>query len=125
MFAQIYRLLKPKGIFVYSTGHPIFNMINSSPKYLIGAMKKGNKRIIYGDYFNEYFQLNNLGTLGWMKMRNFTYQTLIRTALKNNFEILDYVDAKPVPSSKKYDPNKFELTSKLPTFILFKLKKKK
>lgn len=124
LFAQIYKLLKPKGIFVYSTGHPIFNMINSSPKYIIGILKDGKKKVINGDYFNESFLKGNLGTLGWMKMRNFTHQTLIQTALKHNFEILDYIDAKPVPNSGKYDSYKFKLTSKLPTFIVFKLKKR-
>ncbi|MFH0701321.1 MAG: class I SAM-dependent methyltransferase [Candidatus Woesearchaeota archaeon] len=124
LFAQIYRLLKPKGIFVYSTGHPIFNMINSSPKHILGILKDGTKKIINGDYFNESFQKGDLGTLGWMKMRNFTHQTLIQTALKHNFVILDYIDAKPVPHSRKYDSYKFKLTSKLPTFIVFKLKKR-
>ncbi len=124
LFAQVYRVLKPRGTFVYSTGHPIFNMINSSPKYLIGAVKEGAKKVIYGDYFNESFQKGDLGALGWMKLRNFTYQTLIQTALKHNFEIIDYVDAKPVPSSRKCDSQNYLLTTKLPSFILFKLRKK-
>lgn len=124
LFAQVYHVLKPKGIFVYSTGHPIFNMINSSPQHLIGAVKTGTKKVIYGDYFNESFQKGDLGALGWMKLRNFTYQTLIQTALKHNFEIVDYVDAKPVSPSKKYDPQKYLLTTKHPSFILFKLRKK-
>jgi ubiquinone/menaquinone biosynthesis C-methylase UbiE len=124
LFAQVYRVLKSKGIFVYSTGHPIFNMINSSPQHIIEAVKIGTKKIIYGDYFNESFQKGDLGTLGWMNLRNFTYQTLIKTALKHNFEIVDYVDAKPIPCSRKYDSQKYLLTIKLPSFILFKLRKK-
>ena len=48
----------------------------------------------------------------------------LKLGLNNGFELMDYVDAKPIPSSKKYDLEKYKLTTTLPTFILFKWKKK-
>lgn len=125
LFSEIRRVLKKKRVLVFSTGHPIFDLINQSPTYAIGIKKAKGKRVIYGNYFNESPKETNLGKfLGKMKVRCYTYETIIKTALKNNFELIDYVDAKPTPASRRYDAGKYELTTKLPTFILFQLRKK-
>jgi hypothetical protein len=49
---------------------------------------------------------------------------LIKSGLNNGFELIDYVDAKPIPISKKYNSEKYKLNTTLPSFILFKWKKK-
>ncbi len=124
LFVEVRRVLKRNGIFAFSTGHPIFDLINQSPRHMIGVKKVGKKRIISGDYFDESAKMTELGGLGNMMCCNYTYETFIKTGLKNGFELVDYVDAKPVPSSKRRDPEKYRLTTTLPTFVLFKFKKK-
>jgi len=53
-----------------------------------------------------------------------TYQTLMKLIRDNHFDIVDYRDAKPVPSSKKIYPFRYELTTKIPSFCHFKLRKR-
>ena len=125
LFKEVNRVLKKGGIFCFSTGHPIFDLINQTDEHIIGVKKQSNgKRIIFGNYFDESLKKNNLGGLGKMKVYNFTFETLIKSVLNNGFELIDYKDAKPTPISKKYDPEKYRVTTTLPTFILFKFRKK-
>lgn len=128
LFSEVNRVLKKGGHFVFSTGHPIFDMLNEnlekSSEAKIQIKRVGKKRIIKGNYFDESQKLANLGSLGNFMTISYTFETLIKLGLNNGFELIDYVDAKPVFSSKKYDSEKYKLTSTLPTFILFKWKKK-
>ncbi len=125
LFKEINRVLKKEGTFSFSTGHPIFNLINQNDNSLIGYKKvKNKKRIIYGNYFEETFKPNDLGHLGKLNIHNFTFETLIKTGLNNGFELIDYKDVKPRKSSEKIDSEKYRLTTTLPTFIIFKFKKK-
>ena len=125
LFSEVHRVLKKGGIFCFSTGHPISNLINQSDEHIIGSKKLSNgKRIIFGNYFDESPKLNCLGSLGKIKLSSFTYETLIKAGLNNGFELIDYKDAKPVKSSRKYYAEDYKLTTTLPTFILFKFKKK-
>ena len=65
-----------------------------------------------------------MGSLGKVELCNFTYETLIKAGIDNGFELIDYKDAEPTKISRKYDSEKYRLTTTLPTFILFKFKKK-
>ena len=124
LFKEVNRILKKGGFFLFSTGHPIFNQVNQSPVHLIGVERSNKKRKIFGNYFKEALVKQDLGSLGIIKLYNYTLQTLIQTALKNNFELIDYIEPKPTPSSKKLDSVAYKITCTLPTFIIFKFKKK-
>ncbi len=122
LFLQVRRVLKRGGIFVFSVGHPIFDLINQSHTHKIGVDKIGKKRIIHGNYFSEGWRSNDLGSLGEVKLYHHTLETFIASGLNNGFELIDYREAKPIPSSQKYDMQKYKLTTTLPTFILFKFR---
>ncbi|NQV91024.1 class I SAM-dependent methyltransferase [Candidatus Woesearchaeota archaeon] len=124
LFKEVKRVLKKNGTFVFSTGHPIFDLINQTPKLKNEMKALGTRRIIDGNYFDESQKISDLGSIGKVKMYSYTFETFIKSGLNNGFELIDYVDAKPVQGSKKYDSEKYKLTTTLPTFILFKFKKK-
>ncbi len=64
LFKEIYRVLKKGGYLCFSTGHPVFNLLNSSKDHLIGISKPpDDKGVILGDYFDESSKPNNLAVL--------------------------------------------------------------
>jgi len=124
LYSEASRVLKKGGTFAFSTGHPVFDLICQSPTGLIGFTISKGKRRIYGNYFDESPKDTRIGSLGVMKVYSYTFETLIKTGLTNGFELVDYVDAKPIPLSRRKNPETYKVTSTLPTFMLFKWKKK-
>ena len=121
MFSEIKRVLKNKGILIFSTGNPVGEFPN---KVFIG--KKKIK--IFGNYFDE-----GKKSAIWHNIRgkdlkiysyHITYETLIKRILRNGFEIIDYKDAFPIKKSKKYFPEDYEECSKRPLFCVWKVRKK-
>ncbi|MCB9362770.1 class I SAM-dependent methyltransferase [Candidatus Woesearchaeota archaeon] len=125
LFRETERVLKKGGTFCFSTGHPIFNLMCQNDEHRIGITKgKNGERRIWGDYFGTKPIFNNLGSLGKIKLYNYPFEAFINGGIKNGFELLNYIDCKPRPSSKKIDPERFHLCATLPTFIILKFKKK-
>lgn len=125
LFNEIKRVLKRNGCFIFSTQHPIFNTINTSEKKLVGIEKIGGKEKILGNYFDESLRKYNMGSdIGFLHLHPYTTETIIKAILSNDLVLIDYVDAKPVKISKKIDLKKYIKTSTLPTFVVYKVKKK-
>ena len=100
-------------------------MMNQNDQYMIKVVKdKNGKRTFYGNYFDESAKKTTLGHLGTLLTHNYTYETIIMTALKQGFELIEYRDLKPTLSKKKIDSKSYKFTTTLPSFILFKFKKK-
>jgi hypothetical protein len=53
-----------------------------------------------------------------------TYETIIKTILRNGFEIVDYKDCYPMKKAKKLFPQYYKSYSKSPYFAVFKVRKK-
>lgn len=131
LFSEVQRVLKPKGIFCFSVPNPVlfagvrkFNTANYDFIYITGIIKEKNKkRKLYGDYFTENARKQEFGPKQFVTIQHRTYQSYIQLLLKNNFKIMDYIDCKPIPSSKKLNPLEFERCMKIPTFCIFKVKK--
>ncbi|MBW3012639.1 class I SAM-dependent methyltransferase [Candidatus Woesearchaeota archaeon] len=129
---EVYRILKPNGVFCFSTPNPVIegalikaNTLGCKFVKLIGMQRLKNEKIkIFGNYFKERMRKRPLIPGVAVTSAQRTYQTFIQSLLKNNFEIIDYIDCKPAPSSKKIDPEKYELCMRIPTFCMFKVKKK-
>ena len=123
LYKEIHRVLKKDGILVFTTGHPIFDLINQSPDKIIGFKGPKGKRKIIGNYFDESAKDTRLGALGVMKLYSYTLETFIMKGIETGFELLEYRDLKPVPSSKDYDKAGYEATTTLPSFIMLKFKR--
>ena len=96
----------------------------------MGKKEKVNGKMvrIIGDYFKEgkirgiYEKIGDKEIQLWNYHR--TYETIIKTLIKNGFEIIDYKDAFPKKGLKKLFPKEHELSSKVPNFCVWKVRKR-
>jgi len=120
--SQVSKVLKKNGLFLFSGGNPIIDSTvttyDNNKLKTIGTKNYFDEKMDYADW-----TLPNKKTVR-IRVYPKTYETVIKTIIKNGFEIMDYVDAKPLPSSKKKFPEQYKLWSKVPKFCIWKLKKK-
>jgi len=125
----VYRVLKPGSRFLFSTHHPIFNgmeivkEIDGWSRYL-GRKKKSNGEIeIYGDYYKE-----RLIDDRWFGDFDVSYyhrslEAVMRDIIQSGFQIVDFLEPKPIEAVKKIDPAFYEIHQRLPLFMIFELMK--
>ncbi len=121
MFKEVLRVLKNGGYFIFSTGNPVAEARKK--------IKVGNKKIsVLGNYFNEGkiygAWRDNKGRKIKMSSYHKTYETIIKTIIRNGFEIIDYKDCFPIKKAKRLFPKDYAEYSKKPFFCVWKLKKK-
>jgi len=124
MFREINRVLKKEGILVFSTGNPVYevnkNLVFNGKKYkVLGINSYFKENLNYNRWTNPYNKKKII-----VPFYHKTYETIIRTILKNGFEIIDYKDCFPDKKSKKLFPKDYAKYSKMPMFMVLKLKKK-
>jgi len=116
-FREIRRVLKKDGVFIFSTDNPVINVAHR-------IKGKPRKYRVFVDYFKEgkfYEYWPRVGVK--MPYQHFTFQTWIKTIVRNGFIIEDFVDSKTVKQAAKLDRSMYNFTSKVPWFSVFKLRK--
>lgn len=132
---EAYRVLMPGGKYVFSCGHPIdtaaeFFGDDESDGTRLGriVMKKTNERIVYGDYLAvEGSGTKNVdGNLGDMKVRVYhrTFSKMLEQIQASGFSIERLVEPQPTESMKQADPFVYEQLTKIPSFMIWVLRKK-
>ncbi len=121
VFKEVRRVLKNKGMFVFSTSNPVIEVIKK-------RMYKGKKFRIVEDYFKECL-LKEKWFIGsgkkiTMSFYHKTYGTIIKTIVKSGFELIDYEDAYPLKKAKKLFPKDYKLWTNMPYFCTWKVKVK-
>ena len=120
---EVNKVLKKDGVFIFSLHNPV---ISATEAY---KGKKSEPIRVFINYFDEGMrnQRWNFVRRGNPKVvvpsLHITYQTLIRAIISKGFSIEDYVDSKPIKEGKKADPRAYALTSKMPYFCVFKIRK--
>lgn len=129
VFAHVFRLLKPNSSFLFSCGHPLrFAMDdNGSDKYFTRTLQiredtDTREVTIMGDYFATRKTIDALGkdTANTWTM---PIGDIATKATDEGFLIERLVDPRPLDSLKEIDPQTYYRLSKIPEFIIFKLKK--
>ena len=130
-FNNIHTVLKPKGVFLFSTHHPlkwgaeVVKTANNS-SFLTGYVvdKKKDTVKVHGDYLKVRKIEDN-----WFESLNVTYyhkplSNIIKEIINANFQIIDFLEPKPLVGVKKKRKHFFNIHTKIPLFMIFELQKK-
>lgn len=127
---EIRRVLKPKGIFLFSTHHPIKWGAEKSTgtgrkTFLMGYSKNKEDQscIIYGDYLNTR-KIKDI----WFDEFEVSYyhkpiSSVIKDIINSGFKIIDFIEPKPVDSARRNEKLFWEIHQKIPLFMIFELRK--
>jgi len=131
VFKEISRVLKKDGIFYYSNESPI---ASARERYedknfsIVGIGKfldkKTGKQISLGRGWDERLAEWEMVPGMLMKTYNKTFRTQLKNLRMTGFELIDFIDCKPTPTFKKYDPTAYEVFSKFPLFSIYVSQKK-
>lgn len=130
-FKEVARVLKKGGKFYYSNNSPIHSarekFENKNIKINgIGSFfdKRTGKRISLGNAWDESVVEWEMVPGMKMKTYNKTFRTQLRALVDNGFELIDFIDLKPVAAFKKYNKEYYDLYTKFPIFSIYVAKKK-
>lgn len=126
-FEEVNRILKKDGTFIFSLHNPVTSATRPECKN-----RKLELHRVFLNYFDENVQNHHYWSYKEKSRkirvqvpgRHITYETLIKTIIGNGFAIEDYIDAKPNKLGKKANPEAYALTSKMPYFCIFKVRKR-
>jgi SAM-dependent methyltransferase len=130
IFKRIRDCLKPGGVFLFSTHHPVrwgaeTRKEKNALTYLLGYSKKEDDSYeVYGDYLNTR-QITDT----WFDQMKVTYfhkplSEIFREAHAASFEVTDFLEPKPLESIKGQRPDIYEIHSKIPLFMIIELRKR-
>lgn len=129
VFNSVYRILKPNSSFLFSCGHPLrfaMDVVESDTNYGIHLGLTENKQTgvltIMGDYLAKRKTIDALGkdTANTWTLPLGDIATLATNA---GFLIEKLVDPRPLDSLKEIDAKTYNRLSKIPEFVIFKLRK--
>ena len=131
VFKEINRVLVKGGLFYYSIDSPVWCMrekIEDDELKISGVgefiNKKTGRRVLVGRAFKDHILEWDMLPGMIMKTYQRTFRTLLLALVKNGFELVDFIDCKPIPAFKKYNPAKYDIFTRLPIFSIYILKKK-
>lgn len=112
---EVKRVLKKRGLFVFSIGNPVTNCIRINHK---------KRTELKREYFKETQTRSKWWKGVYMDWYHKTYGTIVRVLIKHGFELVNYEDCVPLPRSKKIFPKEYIETTSLPYFCTWVWRKK-
>jgi len=112
LFKECNRVLKSKGVMVFSIINPIFDQ----EKPLVGKIKILGKKIVFGNYFERRKIVRKWGGSLTMEHYHKLLEDYFAAFLENDFELLRFKE--PQLKADRY------WHCKNPVFLVFKLKRK-
>jgi ubiquinone/menaquinone biosynthesis C-methylase UbiE len=129
VFMDVHRILKPNSSFLFSCGHPLrFAMEDTcDEEYSIRTLQIKEKTdtrevTITGDYFAKRKTIDALGK-NTANTWTMPIGDIATAATDAGFLIERLVDPRPLEELKEIDPQTYYRLSRIPEFLIFKLRK--
>jgi ubiquinone/menaquinone biosynthesis C-methylase UbiE len=129
VFVDVHRILKPNSSFLFSCGHPLrFAMEDTcDEEYSIRTLQIKEKTdtrevTITGDYFAKRKTIDALGK-NTANTWTMPIGDIATAATDAGFLIERLVDPRPLEELKEIDPQTYYRLSRIPEFLIFKLRK--
>lgn len=126
-FSRAWQSLRPDGIFVMSLNHPVkfgSEIVRGAEYSAMLGYEKGKSGVkVYGDYLNKR-KIKDVW-LGGLEVE-FYHQSIsdiLKEVLNSQFALVSITEPKPLARAEKEDPEFYEIHSKIPQFLIVKLKK--
>ncbi len=126
---QVRNILKPEGIFLFSTHHPIWWSAEKSREKdnfftRLGASKQGTDKFeIWGDYLNQREITDTWFNEFEVKFFHKPLSEIINEIAISGFQIREFIEPKPIEAAKQKKYNFWAIHQKIPLFMIFKLQK--
>ncbi|MFZ1458446.1 MAG: class I SAM-dependent methyltransferase [Candidatus Saccharimonadales bacterium] len=131
---EVYRVLKPGGVYVFSCGHPLTSAMeisedSTTTSKLLGTTttKETEAQTVTGDYLAASTAGTRAidGNLGDMDVRVYhrTFAVMVEQIVASGFKIEKVVEPLPLESMRDIDPKTYETLMKLPAFIIWVVRK--
>ncbi len=117
---EVRRVLKKGGLFIFSEYNPITESLVKE-RWFFRKFKIIKNYFNEGQYKGKWKEPENEAEI---THHHKTYSTIIKTLVRNNFEIIDYEDSYPIKEGKELFIKQYKEASALPKFCTWKLKKK-
>lgn len=132
VYEEVYRILKPNGMFLFSVGHPlrwssVEKDIDGEIIRMIGCSKDDDGNKVYGKYHS--FEKHTFSSFAWQddnEVLEFyvgSPSMHFKLLRKANFEVLDFTESKCVEDAKETDMNYYIKNREIPQFMAFLVKK--
>jgi ubiquinone/menaquinone biosynthesis C-methylase UbiE len=125
------KLLKENGELIFSIIHPIKRALgieefNGRRYKVLGSSKleDGSNQEVYGDYLNSREVNIKFGDDFESVNYHMTIGDQIRDILSSSFELIDFVEPKPIDRAKEDYPAKYNTDCKIPEVLIYHLRKK-
>lgn len=129
VYKEVCRILKPGGVFQFSTLHPIrwasvIQNVNGKDVKMLGySIGYNDKPDIYGDYLNLQKASEKLlhgETIEyWVGPPSMHFKLL----KESGYEVVDFLESKAIEETKETLPYYYERFSRMPQFVVFKARK--
>ncbi|MBI3984093.1 class I SAM-dependent methyltransferase [Candidatus Microgenomates bacterium] len=129
VLGEVYRVLKPGGIFLFSSGHPVSDnwQVFMDGEWRIKQVRvEENKQTdevrIFGNYLDA-IEIKSGGNWTGVVSYHRPIELAIGSAIDAGFEITGFYEPKPIKAMKKANPRDYAIHSKLPFIHILKLRK--
>ncbi|MBM3230679.1 class I SAM-dependent methyltransferase [Candidatus Pacearchaeota archaeon] len=116
LFKEVGRILKPKGYFVFSMHHPIYEVTKREKE------KNKTKYLLEPYFHNELYKWKMLEGMELISYHH-TFEDIFSSLKQNGFVIDELIEPHAINSKKKFDKKHIERATKYPSFLIIKAKK--